>query len=430
MIYQLMKRDPAWKYVPCVILLSAVAGLLVGKYPGAVVIPVYAGSAAFACRPNQRATYFEATLPALGRQLLQARLSVILSMIWLPAIAGFSGILISVDVAGHSRVFASGHPAELARGLGAAAAAYTLAIMAMQSVRVREVRAPNWLPLVFYLAAQGTVMALFMFRPIVAPGLMACVPLSAALFLRIWRAVPKTFQLAPAGTAARAALVSRATASRGGEPVTAWLPILRSVWGAQGYGAVPVFCCLAAMQGQWIGACVLFPMGLWQGAPQRLRWALALPVKPRLVLWTILVPMLFPLAAGYYLGFHHGGRHPRPFPEPRIQVLTLAAIFAMALLAVLFSALLGWRRLRHVPLVVRRVVFGVALGVAALANFVFLVWPMAGAKTPIPDALPHLSRALPGSLAALIAAIALGALYWAVDRVFAEAEYADKTARG
>jgi len=428
MIYQLIRRDPAWKYVPSVILLSAVAGLLVGKYPSAVVIPLYAGSAAFACRPNQRATLFEATLPVAGRQLFLARLSVILSMIWLPAIAGFSGVLVSVDFAGYSRYSRalSGGPAELALGLGAVAAVYTLAIIAMQSVRVREAGAPNWLMPVFFLATQGTVMASAL-RPITAPVLMLCAPLSAALFLKTWRAVPKTFQIAPAGKAAGAAPVSRARANRGGEPVTAWLPILRSVWSAQVYGVVPVFFCLAAMQGQWIAACVLFPMGLWQVAPQPVRWAWSLPVNRRMVLWTILAPLFFPLAAGYFLNLHHGGRHPRPIPEPRVQVLTLAAIFAAALLAALFRALLDWRRLRHVPLVVRRVVFAVAVGVAAVANFAFFVLPAPAAINDTQVALLRLSRALPASPAAVIA---LAALYWALDRVFAEAEYADKTAGG
>jgi len=50
----------------------------------------------------------------------------------------------------------------------------------------------------------------------------------------------------------------------------------------------------------------------------------------------------------------------------------------------------------------------------------------------IPDALSRLSAALPGSLAAAIAmaAITLGAIYWALERVFEEAEYTDKSGEG
>jgi len=104
-------------------------------------------------------------------------------------------------------------------------------------------------------------------------------------------------------------------------------------------------------------------------------------------------------------------------------------VFAWALLVVLFIALFDWRPLRNVSLVTRRVLLALLLGVPIVASYaaMFLL-PEPVELGLLPNALLRISRALPGSLPVVIAcaALPLAALGWALQRVFEEAEYADK----
>jgi hypothetical protein len=156
------------------------------------------------------------------------------------------------------------------------------------------------------------------------------------------------------------------------------------------------------------------------------------------VLWVILAPVLLALAGRYFLSVHVPafftfsryslGLHPTQ-PVARDQVLNLAAMAAWVLLVVLFNALVDWRRLRHLPAVVRRYLVGVPMAAAFS-----VVIPLRGTWgiDVIRDALARLSRALPGNLAALIgiSMIPMAALYWAVQRVCEEGEYTDRTWEG
>ena len=419
MVYQLIKRDPAWKYLPYLILLSAVAGLFLAASPGHVaLVGGYVGfGGAFLCRPHQHATRFEAALPVAGRQLFLARVSLMMAMLWLPAIACGAAVLISGGFANSALA-----PMEMAT-------VCTLSIMAVQSVRVRELNGPMWLLYgLFLLPGMGIQLVAIPHAAI--PVVVTCAALALALFLRNWRAVPKSFQIALVGASADAAPVGHAKARSGGEPVTVWLPILRSVFSWQ-YGMWLWFLFLAPKSVMWIGGCGFSLAALWGITRQRVGWTQALPIRPRVVLWTILAPVLLTLASGYFASLHFGS-HQRPVPELRDQVLNLGAMLGWALLVVLFMALFNWRRLRHVPLVIRRGLLGLVLGVPIVGSLVVLILlskpATLAAGALIPDALLRLSRALPGSLAAVIAfaALPLAALCWAVDRVLEEAEYADK----
>jgi hypothetical protein len=416
MIYQLMKRNEAWKFVMSLTIPCTVVGAFVAAHPGFVTVFCgYLGiMGAFVCRPNQHATRFEASLPLAGRQLFLARICIMMVAIWLPAIAGCGALLIST---GFTR------PSVDMAGFAAVA---TLIAMAVQSVRVRELSGPNWLTGAFFVCAPAAT-ALVLKWHAALPVLMVCAPLSAALFVRTWRSVPKSLQIAPAGASAEAAPVGHAKANSGAAPATVWMPILRSVFSWQ-YGVWLLFLFSAPMTVTWIGSCGFSLVVLWGIARQRVGWTQALPIRPRVVLWTILALVLLTLAFGYFVGFHFGS-HSRPVPELRDQVLNLAALLGWALLVVLFNVLFDWRRLRHVSLVVRRVLLALLLGVPLVASFAarFLL-PKPIEITLIANALLRLSRVLPGSPAAVIAlaAIPLAALCWALVRVFEEAEYADK----
>jgi hypothetical protein len=139
-------------------------------------------------------------------------------------------------------------------------------------------------------------------------------------------------------------------------------------------------------------------------------------MQPRVVLWTVLAPIFFTLALGYFASFHFG-RHPPPVPQLGGQVLNLAAMFAWALLVVLFIALFDWRPLRHVSLVKRRILLALLLGGPIVASYAAMyLLPEPVEMGLLPNALLRLERALPGGLPVVIAcaAIPLAALGWAL----------------
>jgi hypothetical protein len=411
MIYQLMKRNEAWKFVMSLAISCTVVGAFVAAHPGFVTVFCgYLGiMGAFVCRPNQHATRFEASLPLAGRQIFLARICIMMVAIWLPAIAGCGALLIST---GFTR------PSVDMAGFAAVA---TLTAMAVQSVRVRALSGPNWLTGAFFVCAPAAT-ALVLKWHAALPVLMVCAPLSAALFVRTWRAVPKSFQIAAAGTAS----AGRATTGRSAEPVTVWLPILRSVFSMQYCFWVLFFCFMTT--NTWVGVPVLLLPVLCLVARHRVRWTRALPLKPRTVLWVFLIPLLLALAVASVAGFHFGV-HQRPVPELRVQVLELSARFGWALFIVLFLALYDWRRLRRVSPVVRKVLLCLLWAAPLVASMAALfLLPKGNDATLIADALLRLSGELPGSLTAVIAlaVLPLAALGWALNKVFEEAEYADK----
>jgi hypothetical protein len=431
MIYQLMKRDPGWTQLPYLILVSAVAGFFLVAHPQAIV-PIWYWvifMGVFLGRPHQRASRFEATLPIAGRQLFLARMSFLTAFISLPAIAAGGAILLS------------GGSVKQALAPPEVAFSCMLFITAIQSVRVRELCAPRWVSRVAIPIMAGALAAVANLNA-ETPALMVCAPLSAALFFWILRAVPKSFQIAPPGARnehhssggvvppewPQLAPAGTATdvADFAAQPDTVWMPLLRSVFSRLYFFWLP-FLFFGAATGARIGSCCLCLPFPWLVARQQLGWARTLPIRPRIALWTFLGPALLTLAVGYFASFL--GASPPLVSSPRELVLNLAATIEWALLVVLFMALFDWRRLRHVSLLIRRALLALLVGVpsvATLAGMFLLQKPIETAL--IPDTLLRPARALPGGPAAVIAfaAVELAALYWALDRVFGEAEYADK----
>jgi hypothetical protein len=431
MIYQLMKRDPEWTHLPYFILVSAVAGLFFVAHPQAIV-PIWCWvgfMAVFQGRPHQRASRFEATLPVAGRQLFLARMSFLTAFLCLPAIAAGGAILLS------------GGSVKQALAPPEIAFIWLLFITAIQSVRVRELCAPRWVSRVAFPIMAGAVAGVA-YPNAETPALMVCAPLSVALFFWTLRAVPKSFQLAPPGARSehrspggvvapeRPQLAPAGMATDGaniaGQPDTVWMPLLRSVF-SRLYAFWLPFLFFGAAAGLRIGSCCLCLPFPWLMARQQLGWARTLPIRPRIALWTFLAPALLTLAVGYFASFL--GARPPLVSSPWELVLNLAATIEWALLVVLFMALFDWRRLRHASLVIRRVLLNLLLGIpilATLAGVFLLQKPIE--MTLIPGTLLRPSRALPGNPAAAIAfaAVELAALYWALERVFEEAEYTDK----
>jgi hypothetical protein len=187
---------------------------------------------------------------------------------------------------------------------------------------------------------------------------------------------------------------------------------------------------MGALSGQWmVGGSVV--AWFWFTARQQSRWLCALPVNARALLLTILTPILLLLTVGYFAGLYLPRKRPIPVPDLNVQVLNLAAILGWALLIVLCIALYDWRRLGRFPKWVRALPALLLVGVPWFVPgtlFFFVPSAMDQFVRLQRDILQAISHAIPGGVFGAVAAsvAALTALYWAVEKVFSEPEFAGK----
>lgn len=360
---------------------------------------------AFACQANRRASRFEAALPIPGRSLYLARVLALLALFVVPAVAASASVWIFRKSVAPGSVLA---PLQMTGFC-------MLQVAALLSVHVRQAQGPKGLffavCLPVLLGAQWAVKS-----HVAGRVSLACAVVAAALLLGTWAAVPKSFQLAEPGDL-RPARARKVSVNLG---AVAWGPVLRSVYSIV---FIMFLFSLRVRSGEWINGGVYVPF-LWLIARQKTRWLWALPVRPRLLLATIVAPILLMLTVGYFSDFH-SGRYPRPMPDDRTLIVNVACMLGWALLAVLLSASLDWRRLRRSV-----IIFGPAWPNMAQLILVFVglglrVYLRAGLSQ---DIAFRLSGALPASLplaTALLVSL-LAAIYWAANRVFAESEFADK----
>jgi dolichyl-phosphate-mannose--protein O-mannosyl transferase len=109
-------------------------------------------------------------------------------------------------------------------------------------------------------------------------------------------------------------------------------------------------------------------------------------------------------------------------------IATLATILAWVMITILFCVLLDWRGFARIPRYILTTVFLLFFAIWSVACFAALYFARHDAATWARDALARLGRTAPLGLPALIAAAAavLLALYWAVEKVFSEPDFADK----
>jgi hypothetical protein len=258
-----------------------------------------------------------------------------------------------------------------------------------------------------------------------APVLAACATLAAALLFSLWRRVPQSFQLAPPGAPALTRRASHTRAGVGGAAAVpssfAWWPVLHSLFAWQGLMILAMF--FSGTSPASI-ASSFFVVFMWLMARQRSRWLRALPINTRELLPTFVTPLLLVQVAGYYVDFFLPS-HRSPLPELRVQAFELAVIVGWTLVVLLVSALYDWRWPRPISYWMRRAVLCLA-ALSGIGGMFLLFGPYK--DTLVPDAIHHFARALPVGLPAVVvtAAPVLAALWWALDKVFREAEYADK----
>jgi hypothetical protein len=178
--------------------------------------------------------------------------------------------------------------------------------------------------------------------------LPVCTLAGLGLFAWAWANAPASFRLA--GKRLKA---EPEAGSPGPFAAFRWAPVLRSVYSWQ-YAYFVVFMGIWSATGQWQLLPFWFVIIIWQAARGRTRWLWALPVGRRALLWIIIGPVVAVHVLGYI----------PTASEPRVAVVTLAAMLALLMLTVLFCVLFDWRGFARLP---RRIHHGVFLSL-------FVIW--------------------------------------------------------
>lgn len=186
MLSELMDRGH-WTGGPILAGVMALPWLAVcGFAPGAV--PVLFGGICFlsliSSRFPVRTSVFEAALPISGRQIVAARVLMVLACLWFPALTMIGGELLMQGW-------------KAAKPLVEMAAVFTLVAMLPQSFSLRKPGPPHWV---------GTLTLVGGVAAILVPGIFShwgevtggCMAVSAVLGARLWVSAPVGFEIAPA----------------------------------------------------------------------------------------------------------------------------------------------------------------------------------------------------------------------------------------
>jgi hypothetical protein len=295
MIWELIKRNPAWRTMPFFAVASTVLWAL--STPGEAsraVAPALTQIPFLIClllpEFRQRFTLLQVTLPIAGKQLFVSRIASMLAFIWLPILAAVSVTLVLRG----ERTWAD-HLTLLEAG-----AVVTVLLLLIQCVRVGTINPPGWLMLV---AFTGQFFALPIVVARLFPGPTAVVVtllgggalVSAALILQAWAHVPKSFQLAPAEPA------SAKPERRGQAWLTiTWWPVFRSLYGSWQVGLFLFAGFTTTLTGNGGFALLLVPAVFFY-CYGGLRWLLHLPISPRKLFWAIWLPLTVTMMAGLVL---------------------------------------------------------------------------------------------------------------------------------
>jgi hypothetical protein len=402
MIYELVKRDPAWQTMPWFVLVAAVVCACPASVSGFGAMVGF--MSLIVAYPHVHATRFQAGLPIAGRDLFLARALSIMAMVWLPAMAGATAAAIS-----------SGHAAVAGRALLVAALCTPVGGV-LQSIRVRELAGPRWIIFAACMVIPLAGVSLEHHRAgLLIPA--SCAVAGIALLARAWAVVPKSFELAPLKPRAGDGPARPASPARAASPRLAWLPVLRSVFTAQN-STMLLMLAFGMFGAQRLSLC-FWMFILWLMARQNTLWLRPLPIRPRALLFATVAPFLLTLVVGYFCGLHFG-RHPKPIPTIPIQVLDLGAALCWAVAVILLIELVDWRRLSRIPVKVRNSVGAVLMVVAFVGGLVFGPHGV----DPLHLAVLRLAQALPNSVgvAVVLVAAVLTALWLALEKVFAEAD--------
>lgn len=287
MLYQLIKRDPAWRLAPKLVLACAILAPAIALYnltleaviPCVGLMPLLA----MYTKPHQRCTFFEATLPLRAKDLYLARVLSLLALCWLPIGVGVIGI-----------VAATGDVRTVSRYLLELGGLFSLFSLILLSARPREFASPPSLTLVLSISFCALIVLVVRLMwpdepdPVVV--FVLCAAASAVLFTITWTALPASFQVQEKVAAAPSAPKSgRSFLPR------SWAPVVRSIgtWRSVLYLFTRPY--LVVITNGLIAPVFMLSIGETYAT---LRWLTALPVSRRKLLLLSLLPAMTVVLSG------------------------------------------------------------------------------------------------------------------------------------
>ena len=391
MIWQLMKRDPAWIVAPFLPVLFVIPAFRNPQGAIGLGIESLIFIAIFSQGLRTNCTLYEAALPIRGRDLWLARVLALLALLWLPVLAT-SGILVGLKTP----------PAPLIE----VSAVYSVLMLGAKCIRIGEFALPRWMNPVglVTIVASGTLVPIFMNLANLPPAgevLGACGLLGAALFVTGLSRVPESFQIAPE------------SAGSSGRPMPAkgshfmWSPVWASLARWRWYAL------LLTANWMFIGARSLQSVSMLPFLPMirdRLSWLFALPISMRRLFAMIALPCTAAMALGEATNVFFPNNHAVGIKE---RIIGFALNLALFYFITFLVELLVWRRLSKLVPWIR----GLPLMVA-LAGIVLGIW-----RTP--DDLfrgPILLLALDWRVLAIALTVLVVGTYWLAERAFIEQE--------
>ena len=284
MIWQLVKRETAWREMHLYVLLVAVLSVLLPRN----VAPIFAFAVGFTwlrSQPAERASLFQAGLPITAPELYLSRVVALFSLIWLSAAAGVAALLIL------------GHGWAAAKIIGAGGALSVL-VLAPLSSRVRELSGAWWTAPITMCTVVAMSWALTEYATLNLT-LTICAAVCAALFIATWLRLPLSFEVVEAKPAYAP---SRVPVAQGAAPPMAsgwfprhWIAVLRCAFPPMSFLFLPIIV-MVSLGGNWsfASAQATFPILM---AFQRITWLSGLPIRRGALFTLIVAPWLFVFAA-------------------------------------------------------------------------------------------------------------------------------------
>jgi hypothetical protein len=291
MIWQRLRLDPYWKAIPMLAVMFPASWWFAGHF----IDPAVAGGMTEAMLVGilimwilfppfrQRYTLLDVTLPITGRQLFLSRVVLMLALVWLPLLASVAA---SLAMSGHQ-----GLPESLPMFEGGALV--TVGLLLVQTFRAGEINPPVWLTLPigtagFFLLTRMAQRNLRESGGLTLAVLAGCAMASAALFLKGWAEVPKSFQLAPNNLEIGDAVAIRSERAGDEKIASPWWPVFRALYLNPSKISPWLFSIafLGFFAYRHLGP--LSVLLFWSaplGYPAELRWLLPLPISPRKLFW-------------------------------------------------------------------------------------------------------------------------------------------------
>jgi hypothetical protein len=299
MIWQLMKRDPAFRWLPQLTLaFSAFCALWPIFAPmsrnadefGALAFAVILFRAQFAVTERQDDKSFQAFLPISSRQVFLSRMLSMFVLLWLPVLVGAAVMTLHQD-------------REVSPFLLELWSVFTFIFLGLQSAVIRGSeffrRWVNMVPVFLWLGCSDALPA-FSVSVVTKMLLLAgCWLIGIVIVWRAWQAIPKVFQdKTPMQSPATTRIADSKWISAPSSPKT----LFRMIFQLRGTAIFVVFFLMlfGTANATW---CMIVAFQ-WLTIRSQMHWLMALPVSPRALVAVAILPMLIALTGGYLVSIH------------------------------------------------------------------------------------------------------------------------------